>query len=247
MTVEAGRVRGVVAVLSVVVAAAVDPGNAQAAGAAYQVDTAEVSSVGSCKVESWVSLAGNHDFFAAVSPACVVDLSRPVELSAQFSRARFDGEWVTAVTPKVKTNIVPGGIGSWSVALAAVAAYDFTAREVASFAVTVPATLRLSNVVRINVNAGWLFDRTADRHYLTYGAGFDWRTPNNVWTLTGEVFGLVGAAEERGVVEPRFQLGIRYRPVDRFNIDLIYGRNLIGENANWITLTTIVRFPAPEK
>lgn len=247
MTGEAGRVHGVVAAFAIAAAFAVLSGKAQAAGAAYQVDTAEVSSVGSCKVESWVSSASNRDFFAAVSPACVADLFRPVELSAQFARARSGEEWVTAVTPKVKTNIVPSGIGSWGVALSATAAYDFTTREVAGFAVTVPATLRLSDVVRINVNAGWLLDRAVDQHYFTYGAGFDWRTPDNVWTLTGEVFGLVGAAEERTTVEPRFQLGIRYRPVDRFNVDLIYGRNLFGENANWITLATIVRFPVPEK
>ena len=63
-----------------------------------------------------------------------------------------------------------------------------------------PATLRVSNVVRINLNAGWQLDRTANRNYFTYGAGFDWRTPDNVWTLTGEVFGQAGAAEEPGVV-----------------------------------------------
>ena len=77
-----------------------------------------------------------------------------------------------------------------------------------------------------------------------------WRTPDNVWTLTGEVFGLVGAANDddtRGPVEPRFQLGLRYRPVDLFNIDLIYGRNLTGERANWITLATIVRFKPQDR
>ena len=63
---------------------------------------------------------------------------------------------------------------------------------------------RLSNVVRINLNAGWQLDRTVNRNYLTYGAGFDWRTPDNVWTLTGEVFGLAGVAERTGAVEPRF-------------------------------------------
>ena len=95
-----------------------------AAGAAYQVDTAEVSELGSCKVESWISSAGNHDVIASVSPACVVNMFRPVELSAQFTRARADGEWGTGVSPKVKTNIVPTAIGSWGVAISATAAYD---------------------------------------------------------------------------------------------------------------------------
>ena len=127
-------------------------------------------------------------------------------------------------------------------ALSAVLAYDFIVREATALFVTVPATLRLSEVVRINVNAGWQLDRTVNQHYFTYGVGVDWRTPDNVWTLTGEVFGQVGRAEEPSVVQPRFQTGIRYRPVDEFNIDLIYGRNITGENANWITLATVFRF-----
>src|SRR3954470_11588117 len=181
-------------------------GQGRAAGAAYQVDTAEVSKPGSCKVESWISSAGNHDVIASVSPACVINMGRPIELSAQFSRARSDGEWVSGVLPKVKTNIIPTAIGSWGVAISATAAYDLTTNEMAALAVTIPATLRVSNVVRINLNVGWLRDRTVNRDYFTYGAGFDWRTPDNVWTLTGEVFGLAGTAEDAGVVEPRFQL-----------------------------------------
>jgi hypothetical protein len=46
-----------------VAAAATWSGHAFAAGAAYVVDTADVSEPGACKVESWMSAAGNHDFF----------------------------------------------------------------------------------------------------------------------------------------------------------------------------------------
>ncbi|MFL5049773.1 MAG: hypothetical protein ACJ8D4_06655, partial [Xanthobacteraceae bacterium] len=70
---------------------------------------------------------------------------------------------------------------------------------------------------------------------------------DNVWTLTAEVFGQAGSAEINSVVQPRFQAGLRFRPVDRFNIDLIYGRNIAGENANWVTVATVIRFPPPEK
>jgi hypothetical protein len=222
-------------------------GQARAAGAAYQVDTAEVSEIGSCKVESWISSADNRDVIASVSPACVISLGRPVEVSAQFVRSRADSEWGTSVSPKVKTNIVPTAIGSWGFALSATASYDLLTKENTALFVSIPATLRVSNVVRINLNAGWQLDRTAGRHYFTYGTGFDWRTPDNVWTLTGEMFGQAGVAEQSGTVEPRFQLGLRYRPVDRFNVDLIYGRNLAGERANWITLATVVRFKPLEK
>lgn len=125
-----------------------------AAGAAYAVDTAEVSEPGSCKVESWISAASNHDFFAATAPACVANMFRPVEMSAQIIRTRADSEWASGVAPKLKTNLVQGGIGSWSIALSGVTVYDLTAQQNVATFVTVPATLRLSNVVRINLNAG---------------------------------------------------------------------------------------------
>ena len=224
------------------------PDRALAAGSAYQVDTGVVGSPGNCKVDSWASSAANADFFAALAPSCVADLGRPVELSAQFSRFRSDEEWTTAILPKVKTNIVPGGaIGQWSVALAATAAYDATARELAAFNLVVPATLRVTENVRINLNAGYLRALNPGRDFFSYGAGIDLRTPDNVWTVTGEVFGALGKAQEddaRGELKPRWQLGLRWRPVDEFNIDLIYGRNLLGESANWITLATTVRFKA---
>jgi hypothetical protein len=100
--------------------------------------------------------------------------------------------------------------------------------------------------VRINANAGWQWDRVADRHYLTYGIGVDWRTPDNVWTWTAEIFGQAGAQQEVvTVTQPRFQTGLRIRPVDVFSVDFIYGRNIAGENANWFTIAAIRRFPVP--
>ena len=48
------------------------------------------------------------------------------------------------------------------------------------------------------------------------------------------------------MIRPRFQTGVRYRPNEIFSVDLIYGHNITGENANWITLGTTIRFPAPE-
>ena len=70
------------------------------------------------------------------------------------------------------------------------------------------------------------------------------RTHDNVWTLTGELFGQIGSADDSNVVRPRLQTGIRYRPIDEFSVDLIYGHNITGEGANWLTLAAVIRFPA---
>jgi hypothetical protein len=110
--------------------------------------------------------------------------------------------------------------------------------------VTIPVTFRLSETMRINVNGGWLWDRTVDRHYLTYGIGFDWKfTETMQWTI--EAFGQAGQSDIPSVIQPRFQTGVRYRPNEIFSVDLIYGHNISGESANWITLGTTIRFPVP--
>ena len=67
-------------------------------------------------------------------------------------------------------------------------------------------------------------------------------------TLIAEVFGLVGErTDPRSIIDPRFQAGIRFTPIETVDLDLIYGRNIAGENANWITVGLNVRFPAPKK
>jgi hypothetical protein len=229
-----------------VISALTAAGSARAANGAYAVDAADISDVGSCKVESWISTATNTDFSAVANPSCAVNILRPVELSLQTNRARSDGDWTTTIAPKAKWNFVPTGIGKFGVSLYAGGSFDaLTGDSLTAFAV-VPATYRLSETMRINVNAGWLWDRTVDRHYLTYGVGFDWKFTDVLqWTI--EAFGQAGASEIPGVTQPRLQTGVRYRPNEIFSIDLIYGHNIMGESSNWITIGTTIRFPAPEE
>jgi hypothetical protein len=59
---------------------------AWAANGAYAVDAADISEVGSCKVESWISTATNTDFSAVANPSCVADIFKPVELSLLTNR-----------------------------------------------------------------------------------------------------------------------------------------------------------------
>ena len=60
----------------------------RAANGAYAVDAADISEVGSCKVESWLSTASNTDFSAVANPSCVVNPFQPVELSMLTNSAR---------------------------------------------------------------------------------------------------------------------------------------------------------------
>jgi hypothetical protein len=220
-------------------------GEARAANGAYAVDAADISEVGSCKLESWLSAATNTDFSAVANPSCVVDPFKPVELSMLTNRAKSDGEWSTSIQPKAKMNFIPTGIGKLGVSFYAGGSFDAaTGQNLTAFAV-IPATYRLSETMRINVNGGWLWDRTVDRHYLLYGLGFDWKFTDTLqWTI--EAFGQAGASDVPSAVRPRFQTGVRYRPNEIFSVDVIYGHNIMGENANWITIGTTIRFPPPK-
>jgi hypothetical protein len=188
--------------------------------------------------------ATNTDFSMVANPSCVVDPFKPVELSMLSTEARSSGDWSTTFAPKAKMNIVPTGVGKLGFAFSAGGSFDVLTGESLTAFATIPATFRLSETMRINVNGGWLWDRFADRHYLTYGIGFDWKfTETLQWTI--EAFGQAGQSHDPNVVRPRFQTGVRYRPDEIFSVDLIYGHNINGENANWITLGTTIRFPVP--
>lgn len=228
----------------VAILAGFSAGEARAANGAYAVDSADISDVGSCKVESWMSAATNTDFSMVANPSCVVDPFKPVELSMLANQSRSDGEWSTTLAPKAKMNLVPTGVGKLGLAFYAGASFDaLTGENLTAFAV-VPATFRLSEVTRINVNVGWQWDRMLDRHYLAYGVGFDWKFTDTLqWTI--ETFGLAGASDTPSTVRPRFQTGVRYRPSEIFSVDVIYGHNIQGESANWITVGTTIRFPVP--
>lgn len=234
---------GFVAILAI--SAVLTAGEARAANGAYAVDAADISEVGSCKVESWMSTASNTDFSAVANPSCALNIFRPVELSLQTVASRSDGDWSASIAPKAKWNIAPTGIGRFGFSFYAGGSFDaLTGENLTAFAV-VPATFRLSETMRINLNGGWLWDRTVDRHYLTYGLGFDWKFTDVLqWTI--EAFGQTGPSDIQSVVRPRLQTGVRYRPNEIFSVDVIYGHNITGENANWITIGTTIRFPAPE-
>jgi hypothetical protein len=217
---------------------------ARAANNAYAVDAADISETGSCKIESWLSSATNTDFSAVANPSCVVDpfKLKPVELSLLTNRARSDGEWSTSIAPKAKVNLVPTGVGRLGFSFYAAGSFDALTGENLTVAAVIPATYRLSETMRINVNGGWLWDRTTDRHFALYGVGFDWKFTDTLqWTI--EAFGQAGSADTPSTVRPRFQTGMRYRPNEIFSVDIIFGHNITGEGANWLTIGTTIRFP----
>jgi hypothetical protein len=240
--------RSIGCALLVAALALASPHRVEAAGGAFAVDDAEIGAPGSCKVESWVSFASNHDFVGVVSPACVVNIGRPVELGVQGTRSRADGEWGTSGAVKAKTNLIPLDPHKLGVGLSGAITYDLRTGENTAINVNVPVTLEITEQFKFNMNGGWLWDRVAELHYLTWGAGFEWNFVKPV-TLIVEMFGQAGRLPigedgllgQRSITQPRFQAGLRFTPHEKIDIDLIYGRNITGEDANWFTVGLNVR------
>jgi hypothetical protein len=236
-----GPARWLVGLLAAV-GLAMAPAAAHAAGGSFIVDDAEIAKPGTCKVESWLATASNHDMLAITQPACVVNLGIPTELTAAAARVHSGDVWQTQVGGKVKINILPAEIGKVGVSLAGSAGWDAGNGEYLFNLLYVPFTFQLREDFRINLNAGWQYDAVGKLSYALWGTAFEWNFVKPL-TLIGEVFGLAGPASDPSTITtPRAQLGLRITPVDNIDLDLIYGHNITGENAHWLTIGVSLRF-----
>jgi hypothetical protein len=199
----------------------------------YAVDDAAVGDPGHCQVETWASAAGNGDLIAVVQPACVVNLGVPVELTGTLQPVRADGEWIDLKGWQIKFIVLR--IGDLLVATSVGTLVDAGSGDSLTLA-NLPMTIKLNDNLRFNINAGWLFDSAADSNHLFTGVAAEWDFRTS-WTLIAEVFGLTGIEEA-----PRMQAGLRYAPMKDVDLDVIYGHNIAGERASWITLGVAVRF-----
>jgi hypothetical protein len=238
------------AVLSLVERAAADGG--------FVVEDAEVGKPGSCKAEAWGSGADNRDAIMVAAPSCVFNLGRPVELGASFVRFREGDEWGTEMVLKGKTQLFESG--KLSAAVNFDTAFDLLSGRNSAIAAVVPLTYEFTEQFKLNVNAGWLWNRIEDQHSFIWGVGAEFKPIDKV-TLIAEVFGEIGPRTKQLVFEedailleigprlkwPAFQAGLRYTPLPAFDIDLIYGRNILGVDANWFTIGVNVRFDAVER
>lgn len=229
---------------------ALAPASALAAGGAFVVDDVDTDKPGACKVESWASAASNHDFSAVTSPACVVKLGIPVELGGLLQRSRSDGVWNTTGALKAKANLIPTENHPFGLAISGFSGWDLLSGANTGGFINVPITIPVNKKFKINVNGGWLYDNVAKISYATWGAGFEWGFADK-FTLIGEVFGQAGALpavnpgdppSPNSIVEPRTQIGVRFTPQENIDIDVIWGHNVTGENAQWGTLGLNVRF-----
>ena len=227
---------GAFAFAVIVVLLPVPKAGAARLGGPYYVDDAEIGKVGSCEVESWNSSAGNGDRISVFSPACVVNFGAPVELGTNLVNARSDGDGISTISLTAKTVPIPIGPSGFGLALSGAVVYDPCRHAANGLIFTVPVTFDLSEKLRLNINVGAQYNAEPAVLYATGGVGVSWNFVDQ-WSIISEVFAIMGPGQSN----PRAQSGLRYSPTKDIDWDLIYGRNLTGEGANWITVALTIR------
>jgi hypothetical protein len=216
------------------------PSRVESAGGPYAVDDADIGRSGSCQIENWLSSATSRDFVGTISPACVVTIGLPVEFTAIYQRSGTAEEWATAYGGAAK--IVPINNDRFAFGLVGQVTADSLTNTTSHF-INMPLTIKVAKDIKIHVNGGWLYDGRDHVDYVTGGAGFEWDFAPK-FSIQGEVYLQGGnrlAHLPQTVHEPRTQLGIRYMPVHTVDIDVIYGQNLTGHGAHWLTLGLTMR------
>jgi hypothetical protein len=206
-------------------------------GGAYYVDDAEIGKLGSCEIEFWSSFAANGDRIAVFSWACVLNLGAPVELGTNIVNLRSGGQGDTIVTITAKTVPIPIGPSGFGLAIAGAVTYDPTHHNDNGAIVNIPVSFDLSKNLRLNFNFGGQYNDGDPADCSRRRApGVSWNFVPQ-WRVISEVFALIGPGQSN----PRFQSGVRYSATKDIDWDLIYGRNLTGEGANWVTLALTIR------
>ena len=227
---------------------------AEAAGGAFAVDDSETGKPGECKLESWLSVATNKagDLIASAAPACVIKFGYPVEIGGQFQRTESDREWGTSAGVKAKANLLPVGSNKVGLGLSGGANFDLLTHQASAYFINVPGTLTITDELRLNINGGWLHEREGKLDWFTWGAGVEWNFTKPL-TLIAELYGQAGRPKAAAANEPppssslrwpRMQAGLRITPRENMDLDLIYGHNITGENAQWFTAGLNLRFEA---
>jgi hypothetical protein len=65
---------------------------------------------------------------------------------------------------------------------------------------------------------------------------------DDVRSISQSALRMIGEAFAEDSPKPGSQIGVRYTPAEKIDFDLIYGRNLRGDNASWITVGMKLQF-----
>jgi hypothetical protein len=221
--------------------AALLPWGAAQAARPMVTDDARIVDAKACQVESWVKRNQDSTEYWA-QPAC--NFTGNLELSLGGAKGKDDGgTQTTDIVLQAKTlfkPLEPDGWG-WGLAVGNVRhpAIHTGNNLLGDLYAYVPATFSLRNDrVLVHTNVGWLHEREARRHRMTWGLGTEAQWSASTW-LIAEVFG-----QNQG--KPFYQVGLRYWLVpDHVQVDTTYGNRAgSGAQERWFSIGLRLLSPA---
>ncbi|UJB67553.1 hypothetical protein YS110_21265 [Acidovorax sp. YS12] len=221
--------------------AALLPWGAAQAARPMVTDDARIVDAKACQVESWVKRNQDSTEYWA-QPAC--NFTGNLELSLGGAKGKDDGgTQTTDIVLQAKTlfkPLEPDGWG-WGLAVGNVRhpAIHTGNNLLGDLYAYVPATFSLRNDrVLVHTNVGWLHEREARRHRMTWGLGTEVQWSASTW-LIAEVFG-----QNQG--KPFYQVGLRYWLVpDHVQVDTTYGNRAgSGAQERWFSIGLRLLSPA---
>ena len=204
-------------------------------------DDARIVDAKACQVESWARRNQDSTEYWA-QPAC--NFTGNLELSLGGARGKDDGDTrTTDIVLQAKTlfkPLEPDGWG-WGLAVGNVRhpAIHTSSNLVGDLYAYVPATFSLrSDRLLVHTNIGWLHEREARRHRMTWGLGTEAQWSASSW-LIAEVFG-----QHQGT--PFYQVGIRHWLVPgHVQVDTTYGNRAgSGTQERWLSIGLRLLSPA---
>jgi hypothetical protein len=192
------------------------------AGRPMTVEDAAIADASSCQLESWVQNNRASTEYWALS-GC--NFSGNLELS--LGAAHISGEYGNHPTAILqgKTLFKPLTPDGWGVGLVFGNQFQLGSRFIGDLYANVPVSFSFQDDRYIvHANMGWLHEKAAERHAMTWGLGAETKLTERT-TLTTETFG-----QQRD--KPFFQFGVKHwLLVDRLQLDTSYGDRFGRSNA----------------
>ena len=201
------------------------------AAGAYVVDDADIVDPGKVQVESWFSHGSNRDNLGVADVA--YQALPHTEITIENGYDSNAGNGVDILSAQAKYQWHPDDAHGF--AGSAVFGMDRSLTNGSSlFYAYVPSSLSFGDVLDINADLGWEYDSNAGTNFVTWGVGTELHADEH-WSLVSEVFG-------KNNELPGEQIGPRYSFSDDLQFDAVYGRNISGVPANWMTFGVTATF-----
>ncbi len=198
--------------------------SASAAGP-YVVDDADIADLNTLQNEDWISQTNKGETLEVINGA--YQILKNTELTLQATHNVQHGNHSDILSPQMKY-LWRNGEGD-TVRSSVVIGSEYLADggRMSDFYAYVPASLRATDKLDVNVDLGGEYIRQTGQHIATWGIGTEYHATPEL-SFVSEVFG-----DDRET--PGFQLGPHYVVSKAMELDLVYGHNVFNQSEDVVT------------